>query len=289
MKKRLFPVLAMFMVLSMIFVGCSQPAENKTADADQANNKELTLTEVMNKADEAMTKQKGASYKMDGKQKMGAMGMTIDTDFSFDINVTNEPQAMYMKGKMELMGQSMPMEMYFVDNMMYQNMEGNWVKMNAPAEMMDQMAKEKPSDTFKKLDALLKKIGVEKEPKGVTMKKENGTYVVTIDSTQLEGDQNIFDEMLKEMQGQLGASTKELKDAGMNIDYSKMKIDKIKQAMHIDEKTFELKFVDQEIKMTVPMDQENFVIEQTMKATVNGAFDGKIEVPEDVKKKATSL
>lgn len=289
MKKRLFPFLAMFMVLSMIFVGCSQPAENKTADADQPKDKELTITEVMAKADEVVKKQKGASYKMDGKQNMKMMGMAIDTDFSFDVKMTNEPQAMHLKGNMTAMGEKVPMEMYFADNMMYQNMEGTWMKMNAPAEMMGQMAKEDPSDTLKKLDGLLKKLGVEKDPKGVTMKKENGVYVVAIDSTTIEGSQELFGDMLKDMEKEMNAQAGDLKSAGVNIDFGKMKIDHVKQVIHIDEKTFEMKYVDQDIKMTIPMDKESFVIEQTMKATVDGTFDGKIEVPEDVKKKATSL
>lgn len=288
MKKRLFPIFSMIVVFSMIFMGCSQPAENKAVEADPSKDKEMTLTEVMTKANEAMSKQKGATYKMEGKQNMSAMGTTIKTEFSFDANVTNEPQAMYLKGNMSMMGQSLPMEMYLLDKTMYQNMGGEWLKMDAPPEI-GQMTKENPSNSFKELDELLKKIGIDKEPKGVTMKKENGVYVVTVDSTQLEGSQELFSDVLKDLQDSLDADTEELKAAGVNIDYSKMKIEQLKQVVHIDEKTFEVKFLDQDTKVTIPMDKESFSIEQSMKVTVNGAFDGKIEVPEDVKKKATSL
>jgi broad-specificity NMP kinase len=66
---------------------------------------------------------------------------------------------------------------------------------------------------------------------------------------------------------------------------NKIKYDRFKEKIWIDEKTFRY----QKAELDVNMDMEGLKLEEHLQMNVKGDFNGKIEVPEQVKKKARSM
>ncbi|EGK11696.1 hypothetical protein HMPREF9374_1940 [Desmospora sp. 8437] len=84
-----------------------------------------------------------------------------------------------------------------------------------------------------------------------------------------------------------------LKQAGVSIKESDIKLNSLEQVYHIDRKTFEQKKVDQSMELELPI-QEGGVsgvikMEQSTTTTMTGKFNGTIEVPQEVKDQAREI
>ncbi|MBA4493422.1 DUF6612 family protein [Paenactinomyces guangxiensis] len=281
MNKRFFSIVALLAVFTLIFAGCnSKPA---ASPSDQpAKEEELSLVDVMTKSEEALSKAKGFSYKVEGTQKIGTPEASLTTDIDMKMDMTNNPQAMYAKGKVKAMGQEVPLEMYMVDNTIYQQVNGTWMEMKGAGLNQTGVNTEEPSAAVKKVKELVQKLGG--TPKGFTMKKENGSYVVAMDGTAVKDSKEMLDALVEQIKGTLQGMD-QAQQLNAKFDLNKIKVESYKETMYIDEKTFELKSVDHESKITMPVEGQSLMIDQKMKMSVEGAYDGKIEVPDEVKDK----
>jgi hypothetical protein len=273
MKNRFRLIVAILLSLTIIFVGCSQQSADKPS-TPPSEQKVLKLNEVLTKSVEAMAKNNGYNYNMHLTQDINSQGNKTGTDMNFDIKMTQSPNTQYWKGNIKVSGREVPMEMYLIDNTIYQRIDTNpWTKLtNNNISTSGGAIGNGPVDTMKQVSKIALDVG---ENKGITMKRENGSYVVTMGATVLENSKEFYNQILK---GMASASN------GAKTDLSKVKFKDFNQVYYIDEKTFELKSVENRSVMDFPILGQTVIIDQNVKVTVNGRLDGKIEVPADVMK-----
>lgn len=132
-------------VMALVLAACNETAE-PTEGASKEKESDLKAEEVYTKALEVSEEMESAEISMNMKQKMEseAESVAMNTESSFDMEMTMNPIAMHQKGttKMTMEGSEeeipeMDMETYMVDGEMYLYNEqvGNWLKMDGA--MMD--------------------------------------------------------------------------------------------------------------------------------------------------------
>src|SRR5690606_32089217 len=129
-------------------------------------------------AEKALQEEKGFSYAASGTQTMsmdlGGQKQDIEQTFNVDMDMTTDPLAMQMKGSMQMMGQEIPMEMYMVDNMIYQKTPtGAWTKGQLEGLDMSQMGGQTQStyQVLAQLQKFLEKLQVYKINVTIMMRK----------------------------------------------------------------------------------------------------------------------
>jgi hypothetical protein len=178
----------------------------------------------------------------------------------------------------------MPMETYFVGNEMYQKMEGlGWIKTKG-VQIRPGGENESPADELKAFVSLFGSSNGNEPPKGLTMKKEAGSYVLELDMVTLKQNKE-FEKRLSAQVQEMLKGTPGLEKKDMTKVLNKIKYDRFKEKIWIDEKTFRY----QKAELDVNMDMEGLKLEEHLQMNVKGDFNGKIEVPEQVKKKARSM
>jgi hypothetical protein len=268
--------------VALILTGCSQQSTQPgEAKPKVEAKKEPTPVEVLLKSNEVM--EKGA-FTFEGKmdQKMSAAGQNMDMGMTFDVNMTGRPFAMHMKGTAKMMGQSMPIEMYQVGNEMYQKVGPmGWMKSIEPT---DGASGEQPTEIVKKLAKFIEALGGNALPKGIKVTKEGNDYLVETDYTELQKNKEFEKDVLDAIKESVDPES--LKKDGIVVDLSKAKVSLFKEKVWIDGATFQTKKFAGEMKLTVPAGKAELKMDSTMEFVLKGEFNGKIEVPEQVKKSA---
>lgn len=288
MKKFRFSAVAIIMALAMLFTACSPQADQGDAPKKEEKPKELSVLDVIDKSSEVMDNSKGFTFDTTAKQKItveaDGQKENIDVDMNMEMNMTNDPVAMQLKGKVSTMGMELPMEMYILDNVMYQKIgDFGWEKAEG-VNLGSNSQTEKPSESLKQLAKLLQKIGgKEKTPEGITMTKEEGTYVVEVDFAALKNEKNFEKELLNNFKASMG-ELEDFEKEGMKFNYDQMAFESYKHKLWIDEKTFQYKKMTQEFVINIPAEQGAIKVDQKMELNLKGEFTDKIEVPEEAKK-----
>lgn len=289
-------VLSTAVIASVLLVGCG----DKTNQAEKATKtavKELTVKEVMDQTNAVSKKQTGMIVDMKSKQKMGMPGMSMETDMDFKLESTLNPTAIHMNGSMKMMGQDVKLEMYMLEKEAYMKMSGflgsdGWTKASDKDMPLKELGFDKITEQLtQNLDLFNKAFAAfEKDPGAFTIKKENGTYVVTFNSSKVK-DQAKLAEIFKSSATDLlkGAELDPTGKAEMDKMMKDMKISDVKQVVTIDEKTFEVKKMDVNQKVTMKIEGQEMSIENHTNLDFKGAPTSPITVPEDVKKNAKKM
>ena len=84
-----------------------------------------------------------------------------------------------------------------------------------------------------------------------------------------------------------------MKQAGVTINETDIKLNSLEQVYHIDKKTFDQKKVDQSMELELPIQEGGISglikVEQSTATTMTGKFEGTIEVPQEVKDQAREI
>ncbi|MDQ0417585.1 hypothetical protein J2Z48_001758 [Croceifilum oryzae] len=129
---------------------------------------------------------------MNGKYHIEMPGVNLDGNFNAKVESTSNPKATHVNGSYEIMGKKLDMEAYVFDKKeTYFKMSGlpdapeGWHKStNPPKELQFEDA---PNQSKNSLEAIDKSYAAFKDdPDSYTIKKENGTYVVTFDSSKVK-------------------------------------------------------------------------------------------------------
>lgn len=289
-KRIVRPFFILMIMAALMIAGCGNSAEQGSADADNAEKKDLSMREVLKEAEKAMKEVNGLSYAASGNQTLSleADGQKeeIEQTFNMDMDITTDPMAMHMKGSIEMMGEEMPIEAYMVDNMIYQKTEtGSWSKGQLEGVDMSQMGGQTPNETLEKLAEIIEKFQGDKQDESLNMSKEDGAYVINVKLTE-ENDP----EFVKQLTETLRSSMEpQLAQAGLSISEDDIKVDEFTQKVWIDENNFQQKKVEQTTKLSVKINAAQFGQDvqidmvQNMNIDLKGEFDGTITVPEEAK------
>jgi hypothetical protein len=266
---------------ALLLTGCGGK-ENETA-ADQPK---LTPTQVIDKSMQTMEKG-GHTYDVKTNQTItvasGDVSQAIKTRNTSTIDVTMNPVALHLKGKTESSGASEEIEMFLADNALYNKIpQMGWVKTTVDTSAMD--ASQDPMSGIKQVEQLFEKLGGNALPAGVSLNEEGNQYVLSIDFTALKQDGQTFESMMKDQ------VIRGLQSSG--FDPSKlqnMKFEKLNQKIYIDKNNFKQTKTLQEMHILVTNDQDTFKLEQQMEMNLKGEYNGKIEVPADVKNSARQI
>ncbi|WP_124728156.1 DUF6612 family protein [Staphylospora marina] len=266
--------------VALILAGCSQEAAKPGEQSGVEEKKEPTPLEVLLKADE-VTNKGSFVYDANITQKMNAGGQNIDLGMSFTMEMVGEPFAMHMKGDMNMMGQSMPMEMYQVGQDMYMNVAGlGWMK----SQDTSSPAGQQPNEIADVLVKFINALGGDKLPDGIKVTKQGNDWLVETDYAVLLKNKAFASDIQQMIKDSLDDET--LKEFGVAMDSSKLNFTKYTGTMIVDGTTYQTKSYKSEMIVGIPTGKEELKMEQVMEMTLKGEYNGKIEVPEEVKKTA---
>jgi hypothetical protein len=286
-KQILRPFFILLMMAALTIAGCSNSAE-QGADAEKPGEKKnLGMQDVLSEADKALKEGKGLSYAITGNQTMtmdlNGQKEELEQTFDIDMDMTTDPLAMHMKGSMKMMGQEMPMEIYMVDNMMYQKTEtGGWTKGQLDGLDMAQMGgqTQTPNQALEQLRQFVDKLRGDKQDENLKMSKEDGAYVIEVTVTK-----DVDAEFLGQMEDALRSAMVPQLEQSLPIskDDINVKVDKYVQKVWIDENNFQQKKVEQTMNAKMDIKDIKVDIVQDMKMDLKGNFEGTITVPEEAK------
>lgn len=292
--KKWSAILSTAVIASALLVGCGDKT-NQADDAKKPVTKELTVKEVMDQTYAVSKKQTGMIVDLKGKQKIGMPGMSMETDMDFKLESTLNPTAVHMNGSMKMMGQDLKLEMYMLDKETYMKLSGfpgaeGWMK--ATDMPMKELGFDKiVKQSSENLDLFNKAFtAFEKDSGAFTLKKEHGTYVVSFDSSKIK-DQAKLDEIFKSAAADMlkGAELDPTGKTEMDKMMKDMKVSNVKQTLTIDEKTFEVKKMDDSQKITMKIEGQEMSLESNTNMDFKGAPTSPITIPEDVKKNAKKM
>ena len=275
MKRRFVAVFMAAGLAMMSLAGCG--AKDKPVTAQSL----LEEIETKSKDMKSMTSHLTMDMTMEGEQ-MASMGVdSVSVTMDADNQVTQDPVASYINGKMSLMGMDLDMEIYTVlegDELVnYMGMMGSWMYQRMP---FDKEAVNNISANAGTLLEHLDSLTLQEEPEDI-----DGKPAYIINGT-LEGEEMM--ELLGQAQSVLGTAT------GME--------DLIDEA-DMDDLSMDFKYaVDQESRLPVYADftfngfekltgQEGVTISNFTMRTDYTGFDNveKIEVPQEVKDSAQEI
>jgi len=288
-KQILRPFFILLIMASLVVAGCGNSAEQGSADAEKPEEKkELGLSDVLSEAEKALQEEKGFSYAASGTQTMsmdlGGQKQDIEQTFNVDMDMTTDPLAMQMKGSMQMMGQEIPMEMYMVDNMIYQKTPtGAWTKGQLEGLDMSQMGgqTQTPNQVLEQLQKFLEKFQGDQQNENIKMSKEDGAYVIEVAVTE-----DVDAEYMKQLEDALRSTmVPQIEQSGLpiNKDDVDVKVNEFTQKVWIDENNFQQKKVEQSMKAAINLGEIQMDVVQDMTMDLKGKFEGTITVPEEAK------
>ena len=259
----------------MSLAGCG--AKEKPVTAQSLLEEIETKTKSMN----SMTSHMTLSMTMEGEQ-MAQLGVdSMDVTMDADSQVTQDPMASYINGKMNLMGMNLDMEIYTVlegDELVnYMGMMGSWMYQRLPydKETINSISAN-AGELLQHIDSLT----LQEETEDIDGKP---AYIIT---GTLQGEEMM--ELLGQAQSALGTAT------GMN---------ELMDEEAVENLSMDFKYaVDQESRLPVYADfvfngfenltgQEEVTISNFTMRTEYTGFDNveKIEVPQEVKDSAQEI
>ncbi|WP_174614293.1 DUF6612 family protein [Virgibacillus ihumii] len=152
-------------------------------------------------------------------------------------------------------------------------------------QLQKQSQSKSPSKTLNQFKNILNQFsGNEKSDKFITMKKEDGMYVITMDLNET-ASQKVLEQGMKQIKNSMSS----LKQLGIAKFLNNMKIKHLKQTFYIDQETFEQQKMEQQMKMEMPMNKIKMTIDQDMTMEVTGKVDKAITIPQKIKKNAKTI
>ncbi|WP_077328080.1 DUF6612 family protein [Virgibacillus siamensis] len=297
MKKVLLSSMIVFMLMLLAACGQSENtsdsgSESGNEDPKQEKKEELTALQVIEKSGKTMQNWPGMEYSMDLNQNItatkGDQTKKMKTQMTMDTKMKMDPMSMYMSGQTKANGQTIPVENYYLDGTMYtKTPQETWIGIKGMnlEQMQKQSQGKNPSKTLDQFKNILKQFSDnEKSNKFVTMKKQDGMYVVTMDLNE-KASQKVLEQGLKQVKDSLGS----LKQMGIAQSLNKMKIKHLKQTFYIDQKTFEQNKMEQKMTMEMPMNGIKMTIDQEMAMEITGKVEKPISVPKKIKQNAKTI
>ncbi|SFJ46912.1 DUF6612 family protein [Thermoflavimicrobium dichotomicum] len=264
-----------------LVAGCNNKTQPTSADQGMPSQvkTELTAVEVLKKSAEAMNQEKGfvAQSKQEQKIKQGKVDKVVSSEM--EVQVTNQPLAMHIKGTMASNGVKTPVEMITANGKSYVKLGKKWMK--EPETKTEQA--ENPSDQLKKAQQAITALeGGSTSPQGVKVTKENGFYIVEITKEAIANEQ--FKAMLAEevKQALKGSLSSKKKQNELQVD--QIQFEEYNQKIWIDAQTFKYSKQSVAYSMTIPGKKSPLKLDLKLEMNVKGPFEGKIEIPVDAKK-----
>ncbi|UJL47033.1 hypothetical protein KFZ58_03560 [Virgibacillus sp. NKC19-16] len=284
MKKWMLVVFAG--VMAFVLAACNDTAE-PTADTIEEEESELTAQEVYSEALEASEEMESAEVSMNMQQQIAseAESTSIDTESSFDMQMTMDPLAIYQEGTTKMMmdgEEGMPemgMEMYMVDDgmYMYSDQIGNWMKVdNAAMDAVNAMdgQQQDPSEQLKMLQEYTDDLSFE---------QSDDEFILT-----LNADGEKFNELIQEVMEEslTPEMTQAMGEEGQNA-LENMTINSMDYEMFIDKESFDMNAFNMNMDMTMEAEGDAINLVQNLESSYSNINNvDPIEVPEEIENNA---
>ncbi|MFC4076359.1 DUF6612 family protein [Salinithrix halophila] len=293
MKKLLSFTFIALLSLGLVACGSLTGAGSDNKEANPEEKKDWTVGEVIAQVEKKSQEEKGISYDMNGNQmftvKVNGDEENIAMNYGMKMDYLNDPPSMHMKGTMKTEEQKLPVEMYLVDNTLYQKAgPEKWLKSKATGMEAVQGAGQvqQPSESVKQFQKVLDKLTGGKEAGPISMKEQSDGFLLKMD---LKGEdmKKVMNDLVKQMKASLEP---QFQQSGLPINSKDIKITHFSQSVLIDKKTFKQKKINQVTFMEILIkDKGSIEVEQTMQMKDAGKFEGTITVPKEVKSKAEEM
>jgi hypothetical protein len=261
-------------ILALALAACNSVADVKPG-TDVSKKSELTIQEVLQKAQEASEKQKSMHADMDIGQiiELSSDDTTIESNIKMKMDAVLEPLAMYQIMQMDMGAEgSMEMEMYMTEDgfFMKDPESESWMKL--PSEMFAMVEDSMATNANPTLDLAM----FEKYADDFKFEQNDTEYILTIAAA---GDK--FKDLMKDTMASNGVTegmTEELEDVLKN-----MKIHGLDYEIFIDKKTFNTSAFNMDMDMEMTVEGETTRIKQKIKAEISQINELKeVIVPQEI-------
>lgn len=290
MKKH-FLKMASVITLLFLATGCTlweewmgddqpkQPHSNLKTDAaikkDNPNNMTVVddkkIPEVLSKA--AATKQKtaNASYQIQGIQKLtNEEGPINDNKISLKGNEETKTKTLHLTGKIN---NSKNYEVWQSQDMIYEKMTSEWLARKTSE------AKRSPFDTLvilNKAQSSLEELG---HTTGVTLKEENGNYILSASKNYLNHSPAIQKEMTQYIHE--GVQTA-LNESDSKLKLEDVNIKKFHFVYEINGSDYQYFKVKMSLSYDYTLNGKKFGVEEEIEKLNTGTFKGTLQIPSEI-------
>lgn len=275
-KKWLFVVVSLFLIA--ILAGCSVKGDKNVSSSGGSGtdaNNSLTVLDVITKSQQAMKNQNG--YTADVKTHIELSGSAnVSTDINQTITKTTKPLAFHYLEDTKSAGIGVNVEMYYVDNVIYENINGSWVKISS-GQINTVIQQSQQSQKLLQSMKDLIQVAQAGNNSGVSMTQtSSGDYQITLDFESAKANQALKQKLMDIV-------NKSMKSSQLGQMMQNIQINSYKITMVIDGKTFQYKNMSNDEKLAMQVDGQNRSISEHTDFTFKGSFNGKIEVPANIK------
>ncbi|MFD1361833.1 DUF6612 family protein [Lentibacillus salinarum] len=305
MKKNLNIFLIMTFIMLLV-AACGQSDSDASGSNDENENteateeeteqeeqeEELTAEDVVIKSSEAMQDWPGMEYTSDMQQNVtvtqGEQEESFDQTMNMSARMTLDPMTMEMSGETNMQGMQMPIESYYVDNVMYTEAEGQWIGIEGMD--LDQFAQQSqgqnPTEQMEQFKDMITELSDgNDESEFISMQEEDNEYVVEMNLDE-EASAKVMDIAMEQLEGTM---EQQLQQMGAGNALQDMQIKNMHQTYDIDKESFEQSKIEQQMEIEMPIEDVNMTMDMDMTTEIIGKVEEEVTVPDDVKDNADMI
>lgn len=229
---------------------------------------DLTSTEVLERSEEQVQALYGYQILTKGQVTQtiyeGSNRREANFSFEYDQKFNNQPQALYSQQKrQDQTGKYNVSELYIVDGSTYVNDGTIWRK--SPTKTDQIVLSQNPVNFLR--------FANEAQGQGVTLNKEEGAYVITL-------DQNAGSAFLRQFYHEAKSG---LETNRVQISENDFQTDHFEQRIWIDDQTFLPQKMETDLSYNLQYLGRSVKNESRLQVTFEGEYNQQIQVPDDVK------
>ncbi|QKY68387.1 DUF6612 family protein [Lentibacillus sp. CBA3610] len=299
MRKSLYILLVMFSIM-LVAAGCGQSDSessgsgdsNESAEATEETEQEeekLAPEDVIINSSEAMQDWPGMEYSSNTQQNMtvtqGDQEESFDQEMTMDARMTLDPMTMEMSGETTMQDMQMPLETYYVDDVMYSQTQGQWIGIEGMNldQFTEQSQGQNPAQQMEQMMAIFEELPESEDDSDyISMTEENNEYVVELNLNE-EASAEIMDIAMEQLEGTMG---QQLQQMGAENALQDMQIKNMNQTYYVDKESFEQSKIEQQMEIEMPIEDVTMSIDMDMTTEIAGKVEEEITVPDDVKNNA---
>lgn len=254
----------------------NQSNDVKTSKRDPLNTVAIDqkkLPDVLRKTHQANQKLQSLSYSIQGTQKLTNQQALINhNQISLKGDEVRKNHIVHLTGKIN---NDKNYELWKSKDIIYEKMTSKWSKRNVSE------AKRSPYDTISILDLTLEALENPNNTTGLTLKEDQGNYIITASMKYLDQSASMKKQMtdyLKE-----GVTTA-LNESNSTLELDRVHIKDFSLTYEINQNDYQYYKVNLNLSYDYTLNGKTFGVEEKLEKLNKGTFNGDLKIPDHVMK-----
>lgn len=248
----------------------------KTSQHDSLNTitvDQKKLPDVLRKTHQANQKLQSLSYSIRGTQKLTNQQALINhNEISLQGDEVRKDDIVHLTGKIN---NDKDYELWKSKNVIFEKVTSKWSKRNVSE------AKRSPYDTISILDFTLDALSNPDHTTGLTLKEEQGNYIITASKKYLDQSTSIKKQMTDYLQE--GVTTA-LNESNSTLKLDRVHIKDFSLTYEINQNDYQYYKVKLNLSYDYTLNGKTFGVEEKLEKLNKGTFNGSLKIPDHVMK-----